>query len=94
MTVWITVPTAAAGLDLFAGLLTLRSGPADPDAIVYLLASLIGLVLLDRREFVRVSREGSPDPATNARLIGFAMLIVGIVVFSGSPTRAFLYFQF
>jgi hypothetical protein len=94
MTVWIAVPSLADGVDLLGGIVTLRSGAVDPDALAYLGAALVALVLFDRREVVRVARESRPDPATNLRLMGFAALVLGIVVFSGNAPRAFLYFQF
>jgi D-alanyl-lipoteichoic acid acyltransferase DltB (MBOAT superfamily) len=94
MTVWITAPSVGDGIELLEGLVTLRSGESDVDAVAYLLLALVALVLFDRREVVRVAREGQLDPATNLRLTAFASLVVGIVVFSGNAPQAFLYFQF
>ena len=63
-------------------------------AFSYLAGGLTALVLTDRRARAMSAVEGRPDPPTPWRSLGLAVMVLGIVVFSGTEPRPFVYFQF
>lgn len=69
-------------------------GPVALDDILFLAASLVALVVLDRRERIRQRFEGHVDPPTVLRAVGFGAMAVAILVFSGSSSETYLYFRF
>lgn len=92
--VWVIAPDVSSALDIYRSLLRFEGGTTDWDALVLTAFAVVGLVLTDRRELVREERVGTWDPPTNLRLLGFATMILLIVVYSGVAARPFFYLRF
>jgi D-alanyl-lipoteichoic acid acyltransferase DltB (MBOAT superfamily) len=92
--VWVIAPDVSSALDLYRSLFGFEVGTTDWDGVVLAAGGIVGLVLTDRRELVRDERVGVWDPPTNLRLLGFGVMLVLIVVFSGAVTRPFFYLRF
>ena len=80
--------------DIYAGVLSLRSGAFDRDLLWYLLLATFALVVVDGREVRREARAGRRDPVTVLRAIAFGVMVTAIIVSSGPAPRSFIYFAF
>lgn len=92
--VWVIAPDVASALDLYRALFSFQGGTVDWDGVLLLGIGVVALVLTDRREVVREDRLGTWDPPTPARIVGFAVMLLGIVVFAGAVSRPFFYLRF
>jgi D-alanyl-lipoteichoic acid acyltransferase DltB (MBOAT superfamily) len=92
--VWVIAPDVPAAFDLYRSIFGFEGGPTDWDGLVLAAGGVLALVLTDRRELVRDGRVGTWDPPTTVRLLGFGVMLVLIVVFSGAVTRPFFYLRF
>lgn len=92
--VWVIAPDVSSALELYRSLFAFEGGTTDWDGLALLAFAVVGLVLTDRRELVREERVGTWDPPTNLRLVGFATMILLIVVYSGVAARPFFYLRF
>ena len=90
----VVVSTLDRSLDVYGSLLALRSGPVSSALLWYLVASVVTLVVVDRREERREARAGRPDPMTLARALAFGVYVLAIVVSAGPAPRSFIYFAF
>jgi D-alanyl-lipoteichoic acid acyltransferase DltB (MBOAT superfamily) len=92
--VWLGAPNVQTALDSYQAILHPSIGALDPDAIVVLTVGVLALVLLDRRERVAYRLEGTWDPPGTARILAVGVMVVAVVLFSGSPVQPFIYLQF
>ena len=92
--VWLGAPSVGSALQAYRVLVVPKAGAVDgASALVFVLAA-VALVLLDQRERVMYRVEGTWDPPTWRRMAGFAVMVVGVVVYSGASSQPFVYFQF
>lgn len=91
---WIGSPSIADTIETYKVLLGFQGGPLVGNVLWFLAFGAVALLLLDGRERVRLARSGTPDPPTLLRALGFATMVVAIIVFSGTPTQPFIYFRF
>lgn len=91
---WIRTGAIGSGLDLYGALLRPATGAIDVDMLFLFLYGLVAMILVDNRQVRMEKVEGTPDPVTIPRAVGFGAMIVLIVVFSGAPPQPFVYFQF
>ncbi len=91
---WIGSPTIHDTLRTYGVLLGFRGGPIVGEVGWFLVLAIVALLLLDTRERERMARSGTPDPVTLLRVLGYATMVVAIIVFSGTPSSPFLYFRF
>lgn len=76
-------------------LLARRGGPVDTDLVVLLGLMLVALVVIDRRDRVLVEeRDGTSDPFTVTRTIGFGLMILLIIIHLGAEAQPFWYAQY
>jgi D-alanyl-lipoteichoic acid acyltransferase DltB (MBOAT superfamily) len=92
--VWLGAPDAPSALHAYRLLVVPSAGPIDGAALLTLVLGATALVLLDQRERVMYRVEGAWDPPTRARMLGFAVMVVGVVVYAGASSQPFVYFQF
>jgi len=92
--VWVIAPDVTAALDLYRSIFSFQGGATDWDGLMLAAFAVVGLVLTDRRELVRDQRIGTWDPPSNLRLLGFAAMLLFVVVFSGAVARPFFYLRF
>lgn len=81
-------------VDLLARLTPLTGSATNWNLVGLAAGGLIALVLTDRRARTMAEVEGRPDPPTPWRSVGLAVMVLGIVVFSGTEPAPFVYFQF
>ena len=91
---WIRTGAIGSGLELYGALFTPSAGGIDVDMAFLFLYALVAMVLTDNRQVQMERVEGTPDPVTLSRAVGFGAMVVLIVVFSGAPPQPFVYFQF
>ena len=91
---WLAADDLGGGVDLLSRVVLPRGGPFDLDGFVFLVYGVLALLLFDRRELRVLALEGRPDPPGNVRIAAFALMVAGIVVFSGQASVPFLYFRF
>lgn len=91
---WIRTGAVDSGLDLYGALLTPSTASVDADMLFLFLYGLVAMILVDNRQVQMEKREGTADPVTTLRAVGFGAMIVLIVLFSGAPPQPFVYFQF
>lgn len=91
--VWVAVPDVASGLQVYEWLFRLQGG-VDLEALAVLGCGAVVLVLTDRRHRVLILREGTWDPPTTRRAVGFGLMVCAVLVFGGSASQSFIYFQF
>lgn len=91
--VWVAVPDLSSGLAIYGWLFSFGGG-IDAEALALLGYGAVVLALTDRRQRVLIEREGTWDQPTLLRSIGFGLMVAGVLVFAGSASEPFIYFQF
>jgi len=91
---WIRTGQVGTGLKLYGALLHPRFAAVDVNMGFLFLYALGAMILVDRRQVQMEAVEGTRDPITLARGLGFGLMIMLIIVFSGAPPQQFVYFKF
>jgi hypothetical protein len=81
-------------LNYLGGIVTLRGGGLNPDAVALLVAGVVAAVGIDLLQRNTRTEEPVLDWGPVARGAAYAVMIVSIVVFSGGTSVPFIYFQF
>ena len=91
--VWVAVPDLSSGVEAYRWIFSFRGG-LDLEALAVLVYGAAVLVLTDRRQRVLIQREGSWDPPTTVRAVAYGAMATAVLVFAGSASEPFIYFQF
>lgn len=92
--VWLGAPSVSSALRAYQIVLVPKGGPVDGAALLIFALGALALVVLDQRERAMYRTEGIWDPPTRLRAAGFALMVVAVVVYSGTAPQPFVYFQF
>lgn len=91
---WVRTGSVAASLRLYEQLIWPRFAPVDQNLLILFAYALGALILLDRREVQIEKHEGRADPMTLGRALGYGVMVVLIVIYSGQAPVPFVYFEF
>jgi D-alanyl-lipoteichoic acid acyltransferase DltB (MBOAT superfamily) len=93
---WILfrAPSARVAADIIGGIVTLRPGPVNFDAIALLVPIAALALILDLAQRQADDHEAVLQWRVPAQAVIFAVFLLAIVVFSGGTTVPFIYFQF
>lgn len=91
--VWVAVPDLSSGLEAYRWIFSFRGG-LDLEAAAVLAYGVAVLVFTDRRQRLLIQREGTWDPPTTVRAVAYGAMATGVLVFAGSASEPFIYFQF
>jgi len=91
--VWVAVPDLESGVTAYRWLFSFRGG-LDLEAAAVLAYGGAVVVLTDRRQRRLIEREGTWDPPGTLRAVAFGAMVAAVLVFAGSASEPFIYFQF
>jgi len=99
MCLLVTTPWAAGGTipmtaEFFTRWFTTGVGSFDINLVAFAIYGVVLLVALDWFERRMIDREGFRDPVTPWRSVVYGGMIVALLVFSGTTSEQFIYFQF
>ncbi len=92
--VFVLESTPALAMSYFGEVLSFSWAPLDWNSILVVVYAIGAVILSDAREHRIELAEGKPDPPTIPRALLWAAMIGLILIFSGTVSQPFVYFQF
>jgi D-alanyl-lipoteichoic acid acyltransferase DltB (MBOAT superfamily) len=92
--VLVRTPNLSTALDYYAQVLRFEWAPLSLNDVGLVLYAALAVIGADHVERRLERTEHTDDPVTWPRTLGWAAMVLGIVVFSGTANAPFVYFQF
>jgi D-alanyl-lipoteichoic acid acyltransferase DltB (MBOAT superfamily) len=93
---WVFFRAESVGqaLEYLRGVVTLRPGPVDRDALITLVAAVVAMFVIDWSQRRSGDQLVMMRWGAATRGLAFGALLLGIVIYSGGAPVPFIYFQF